>query len=202
MESDLELLERPGLDAEIALCFTASATSSFAGRLVVEVEKALMAAKLEAEKMRLDALDPVLSRAAQRNSRELAADAQYQHERLRNALEKLRLRHIELKDAEENARRLSLYQAAAAERDAVAEQLRGYPDLVEKFVGLLTRLRDSNSEIAQVNAKLPAGVARLENAELLAKGLIGRPIPIGYASITDAILQPWTPSSKALWPPR
>jgi hypothetical protein len=201
MAVDLDVVERPGLDAEISLAFGSSATSSFVSRLVAEVEKALASAKIEAEKPRRDALDPQLSKAGQRNARELAGDAEFHRDRLQAALEKLRLRLVELKDQEEDAKRRVAYDKAAAERDAVAEELRSvYPEVAERLVALFSRLQQSNYELGQINEKLPKGAARLELAEFVAKGIVGKNMFGQAVSVTTCVLPPWTPYNTTRWP--
>jgi hypothetical protein len=200
--SDLDLLERPGLDARVTVAFSASATSSFVMPLITEVETALTAARLEAEQCRADALDPRLPASAQRNARALASDAEFSRDRLSAAAAKLKERLAELRDQEENTKRKIAYDKAQAERDRVAEELRvNYPDLTQKLVDLLTRLQASDHQVAAVNVKLPRDMPRLERAEMVGKGIIGKSI-IGFESVAECRVSPWTPSSKALWPPR
>lgn len=87
---------------------------------------------------------------------------------------RLQGRLAELKDAEENARRLVAYDAAAAERDKLAAELRDlYPGFVEKLADLLTRIVENDRTVEYINSRLPKGAGRLLVAELVARGLTG-----------------------------
>jgi hypothetical protein len=137
----------------------------------------------------------VLPRDGVIEARREMEDCAFLRDRMSAALEKLRLRLVELRDAEENTKRQAAYDEGAKNRDAVAKELAGfYPEYVERLVALLSRLQASNYEIGLINARLPKGAVRLEVAELVAKGTVGRPV-LGAVSVAECYLPPWTPHS-------
>jgi hypothetical protein len=75
-----------------------------------------------------------------------------------------------------------------------------YPEFAEKLSGLLSSLVASNREVDWINTRLPKGAVRLEVAELVGKGTVGRPV-LGATSVTECYLPPWTPHSVHRWPP-
>ena len=91
------------------------------------------------------------------------------------AVSRLRERLTQVQAAEEDDRRRTAYEEAAAERDALAEELaRVYPPLAAQLADLLGRLRASDDRIEHMNANaLPRGHEPLKVAELVARGLDG-----------------------------
>jgi hypothetical protein len=106
---------------------------------------------------------------------ETHAAARAAGERQQAAGPRLRERLTELRGAEEDDRRRTAYEEAAAERDALAEELaRVYPPLAAQLADLLGRLRASDDRIEHMNAHaLPRGCGPLLVAELVARGLDG-----------------------------
>jgi hypothetical protein len=185
---------------QIAAAFTDHVKSTDVETLIKAAEAASAAADRGAVTARARALDPTLASGAVAQARECMDDHAFRRDRMSAALEKLRLRLVELRDAEEDARRRVAYDEAAANRDEVAGELAGfYPEFAQKLVHLLSRLVESNYNLGVVNAKLPKGAVRLEPAELVAKGMVGRYV-LGAVSVTECYLPPWTPHSPHRWP--
>jgi hypothetical protein len=189
------------LDARIAAAFSDAVKSADVEALIKAAEAASLAADEDAERARSRALAPTMQRSGVIEARRKMDDAAFERDRMRVAAAKLRERLAELRDQEENSRRQVAYDEAAAARDEVAKQLAEfYPGLAEKLSGLLARLVRSDYDLGLVNAKLPKGAPRLERAEFVAKDIVGRPI-VGFVSVTECYLPPWTPHSPHRWPP-
>ena len=123
------------------------------------------------EEARRRALDPTLGRADVAKARQEMEDAAFRRGRMREAKRRLQERLGAARQQEDLARRTEIYQAARAERDAVAEELTEYPALVDRLVAMLARLEASAQQVRQANNQRPDGAAWLESAEAVARGL-------------------------------
>ena len=193
------------LDARIAAAFADGAKSDDVATLIKDTEHAAASASDGAEQARNHALDPTLSGSELKDARECMDDAAFKRDRLQAALGKLRERLAQLKDQEENARRLVAYDKAEAVRDELAKELADlYPSVAQKLAELLSRVVINDREIEHVNNALPRGSDRLLVAELKARGRPGWVVnSVEAPRITDQLhLPPWQPRSSCLWPPR
>jgi len=193
------------LDARIAAAFADGAKSNDVATLIKDAEHGAASASDRAEQARNHALDPTLSGSELKDARKCMDDAAFKRDRLQAALGKLRERLAELKDQEENARRLVAYDKAEAVRDELAKELADlYPSVAQKLVELLSRVVINDREIDYINNRaLPYGAHRLLVAELKARGLPWVANNVETPRITDHLnLPPWQPRSDYQWPPR
>jgi len=192
------------LDARITAAFADGAKSKDVAILIKDAEHGVASASDRAEQARNRALDPILSGFELRDARECMDDAAFRRDRLQAALGKLRERLAQLKDQEENARRLVAYDKAKAVRDELAKELADlYPSVAQRLAELLSRVVINNREIEHVNNALPRGADRLLVAELKTRGLPWVVNNVETPRITDhPQLPPWQPRSNYLWPPR
>jgi hypothetical protein len=161
------------LDDRIAAAFRDGAQSLAVEQLIREAEAEAAASTEAAEQARARALDPALAPAEVAEQRRAMEDVAFRRDRLTVAAARLAERLQELRAAEVDERRRVVYEAAAATRDALAEELRReYPILAEKLVDLVRRLDASDRQIERINTRaLPSGAQRLGSAELAARDL-------------------------------
>lgn len=159
--SDIEnALAKPATSAELAAAITKA-----------EAEQA----RLEAESTtaRTEALDPLASAAQAAKCRARSEDLRFEADRMAAKLDLLRKRHVNAVAAEKAAAQNAEYDAAVAERDALAKELADtYPGIVDTLVDLLARISASNARLKTINATgLGAGRQWLTPAEPHARGV-------------------------------
>ncbi len=117
--------------------------------------------------------NPLLSDRPAFEARREMDDAAFKRERLKTAVTRLQTRLKEVKAEEEDRRRWLTYKRLKDERDRLVVELKAiYPDIEAKLGRLISDLERNEREINFVNGhQLPTGAARLQSAELLARGL-------------------------------
>lgn len=147
-------------------------TSRSAAALRAEAEAKAQELRQAAAWWRDQALDPRATGTEVAERRRQADDAQFEADRIGRAVETLGALEAELAETEAREARQAAYDAASAERDAVAEVIRrDYPALAQALVGLIDAIAASNRAVLAVNRALPDGAAPLELAESLARDL-------------------------------
>jgi hypothetical protein len=160
------------LDDRIAAVFSDSVQSGVVSALIEETEAASLAYGEVASRARERALDPALMAKAVAEARREMDDAAFKRERLQTAVTRLQARLKEVKAREEDQRRWLLYKKLKDERDRLVVELKAiYPGIEAKLGPLISDLERNEREINFVNGQLPTGAARLQSAELLARGL-------------------------------
>lgn len=172
------------------------------GELIGEVEAAIIAAVKAAEEEQERALDPATVVDLDAAGAAVAA-AELRAGRLRAAVPRLRERF-------EQARRDEYFVAwqadrdeVAARRDAFVKELRAYPEIAEKLVGLVSRIAPMDAEVERVNRARPDSARPLQSVERLARGVDGFG-PNGLLSlVTDLKLPKFAPDGdryQYAWP--
>jgi hypothetical protein len=163
------------LDARIAAAFGDGSKSNEVTALIRETEAAALSAGEAAERARKRALDPALSADDVAEARRQMEDAAFRRERLQTAVMRLRERHKEVKEEEEDQRRRLAYERVKTERDKLAAELANiYPGIEQKLRELLPRIAANDREVEYINGHaLPSDGERLLEAELVARRLRG-----------------------------
>jgi hypothetical protein len=184
------------LDGRIAACFADSAQSGVIAALIAEAEAEAVASEKAAALARERALDPSLTANAVTEARKQMDDAQFARERRLSAVTGLKSRLKEAKAREENERRWLVYKKLEAERDRLVVELRAkYPAIEAQLGPLIADLERNEREVFFHNVhELPAGAARLESAELLARGLGSW--RVGMADVVRIVEQLCLPAFK------
>jgi hypothetical protein len=177
-------------------------SSADIGALIGEVETAIIAAVKAAEEEQERALDPATVVDIDAAGAAVAA-AELRAGRLRAAVPRLRERF-------EQARRDEYFVAwqadrdeVAARRDAFVEELRAYPEIAEKLVGLVSRIAPMDAEVERVNRARPDNARALESVERLARGVDGFGVNGLLALTTDLRLPKFAPDGdryQFCWP--
>jgi hypothetical protein len=134
----------------------------------VEAEIGATQIKLDAENAR--SIDPALTTPQAREARNNAADLEHDIRRLNASLGLL----IETRDGivarNVEEQRQARYDAAKAERDALARNIRTrYPELAMELLSMVQRIEASDKQCAAVNQDRPEGSGHLAFAEHLAR---------------------------------
>ncbi len=161
------------LDDRIAAAFADRVQSGVVAALIAEAEGAAVASGEAAERAKQRALDPALTANVVGEARREMDDAAFKRERLKTAVTRLQTRLKEVRAEEENRRRWIAYEKLKAERDRLAAELKAtYPGIEAKLGQLISDLERNEREVDFINRhQLPTGGARLQSAELLARGL-------------------------------
>lgn len=164
--------EQVDLEDRIAAAFSDGAETGAVAKLIGETERAALRAEVRADVYRKHALDPALAGAEVAWARKQMEDAEFRSARLKVALQKLKDRLRELREQEEDQRRLAIYMKVKEERDDLASELAEiYPPLVTRLADLLRRIEANNKQVDIVNRSLPRDSGPLRLAELTARGL-------------------------------
>ncbi|MGP9818991.1 hypothetical protein ACTZWW_03155 [Salinarimonas sp. NSM] len=145
-----------------------------------DVRDVLQAARGEAarlaglkDKLRAMAMHPTTPAAEVKAARAKIADADFDAERLVVAVQALEsaLARAEAREAE--AARLAAYEAALAERDAAAEELRKvYPEAAQRIAKALARVAASDAEVSRINREArPDGKPWIAPVETVVRGV-------------------------------
>ena len=162
------------LEERIAAAFVDGAKSGDIADLISETEAASVASGGAAERSRMRALDPTLSAADVAAARRDMEDAAFRCDRMGEAVRRLGGRLREVKRQEEQARRLAAYDAALAERDALATELaEAYPTMAKQLADLAGRIATNDAVIERINGALPDGAKWMAGAEMIARELRG-----------------------------
>ena len=194
------------LEQRIANAFAELTTSAALTELIAEVEAAAIAAGEAAERAREVALDPAISIAEVAAARRASADAMFNSARMKAALEKLRERKLQALAAEEEEHRRAAYEAAKAERDEIAHELKTfYPRAAARMAKLAERISGNNKAIKKANNNLPKDAEWLACAEAQARGIpnfaaLGAPPRI--VSELNLPAFHYDHSQPRIWPPR
>ena len=156
-------------------------------------------------------VDPALTTADARIARNDAADHEHDARRLNASLELLQARRKKILDDDSYAKRQARYDAAKAERDALANELsERFPAIAAELVRLALRIQASDAECSKVNADRPRGQDALVIAEALARGtnsmFTGRQVGTRLARITEMQIPIFHaddvgPVTNLVWPP-
>jgi hypothetical protein len=120
------------------------------------------------------ALDPLLDAVTVGQTWHEAEEARLAARRWGRALELLRARLTDVREAEREVVREQRFAAAVASRDAIEAELRDkYPALAAEIASLLARLEEAERAVAACNRDLPKGASHLATAEMLARGVPG-----------------------------
>jgi hypothetical protein len=188
------------LEKRIASALTGDTTADDIAGLIEETERAIVHADKVAKNERVKALDLGLS-PDPKVARSAMEDAEFASARLRNVLPRLQSHQLKLAAQEYAAKWKQDYEAIKVKRDALAEQLGEYPELVAKIADLFTRIAANDAELSRLHLARPAGVAlHLLSAELVARGLgaFSRADP----PIAKGLMLPdFAASEKMVWPP-
>src|SRR4051812_21112174 len=163
------------LDQRIVAAFTDGAMSNDVAELIAEAKASAVLSEEAAERARTKALDPALSATDVAAARRSMEDGGFACARMQEAVVRLGERLLEVRRQEEQARRRTAYDAALAERDALAAELAEvYPVLAGRLADLAARIAANDAVIERINLKsLPDGAKWLDGTELLARGLRG-----------------------------
>lgn len=153
------------------------------------------------EKLRTIALHPTTPAGEVRNARDKIADADFEAERMTNAVAALEEALGRAEAREEAASREAAYERALAERDAAAEELRRvYPEAAAAIAKALARVAASDAEVSKLNrTSLPAGRAWIDSVEHVVRGVTENGAVIGpngvptvsrTSSLVDAVNLP------------
>jgi hypothetical protein len=188
------------LEKRIASALTDDSTADDLAGLIEETEKAIVHADKVAKYERVKALDPALS-PDPKVARSAMEDAQFASARLKTVLPRLQARQLELAAEEFLTKWKEDYAALKVKRDALAEELRAYPELIQKIAALFRRLAVNDAELGRLHGQRPAGVAlHLLSAELVARGL--QAFSAATPSVAKEMKLPgWGEGSKLIWPP-
>jgi hypothetical protein len=148
----------PTIEQRIAVALAATdITSSDLSQLLGEVEAAAAAADADATKAREAALDPgVVVDTAKVGA--AVATATLVRDRLQAALPRLRERHKQLRQAEAVAAWTAEAEELEARRIALMTEFRKfYPEMIERIVDHLYRMRTLDHEINHFNLRRPDG---------------------------------------------
>jgi len=151
------------------------------------------------------AMDPTASDEQIAKSRAEVTDLAFERERLANAVEHLTERHASLTAGELKASQREEYEAAKAERDALAKEIaERYPAISKELIGLFKRIAASDQRCDAANKHL-GGAEYLSSAEALARGCAGNflwlPSAINVVRLTSVKLPNFDVDGIA-WPPR
>jgi len=176
--------------------------------LIAEAAIALRLAEDAASAARAKALDPSTAPADVPAARAAMDGAAFERDRLAASLEALQGLADELDAAEAEAQRRGAYDAALAERDALAAAVTtDYPILAAQLVAMLQRIVDCDARIEAVNRDLPRDGGWIHRVEDVARGAVDlEPIHRqGVPRLTSMNIYPLPilgASSNRLWPPR
>lgn len=148
------------LDDRIADAFETDMTSAALKALLDETNAADEAAKAESAAASKIAFDPAVRPAKVAEARKAMEDADFRSRRMTAAAERLAQRHLQAIEREKAAVRIATREAALAERDALAEDLKEYAVLAPKIAALMERLAASNAKLGP-----------FETAEIIGRGL-------------------------------
>jgi hypothetical protein len=155
----------------IALALREEVSSAEIADLIKDSKDARVAAEKAHEAAYSRALDPTANTERASAGKREADDLRFEMDRLDAALEALEGARKGAKAREENARRRAAYEAAKAERDALARELREiYPAVERQLSDLVRRVAFNDAELDVVNRNRPAGAAGLASAEEVARG--------------------------------
>src|ERR1700722_13411058 len=162
------------LGERIAKALTGPIKSDELSTLVADVEVAIEQATELVVKERENALDPLIVLDANK-ARATIEVAEFERDRLRNAVLPLQEKLIEVQMAERRTKWEPEYAATKVQRDECATHFAElYPKLVGELVDLFRRVDAIDAECARVNGIAPRGeVRRLVGVELTARGLSG-----------------------------
>ena len=159
------------LDTRITHAFNGANSGEIAATLE-QATAAIATAAAAAEQARKRALDPLVTAGELAAARTAMDDAQFLHERLTEAVSRLRQRLAAVRAAEEEACRLAHYRDLEQARDQLADELRAlYPAFALKLAALLARIATNDRAIAHLHK--PSGLPPLLSAELVAREMAG-----------------------------
>lgn len=169
-DSNVVALPRPDLDNRIADAFTADLSSGQIAALMEEVEQADRAAQDASVRASEAALDPATRPDAVAKARKEMEDADFTRRRMEKAAERLMDLHDQAIKRERSEANLKEFQAARAERDQLVEDLKEYPELLDKITALILRVRDNDMRLERANSMRGSSENWLYSAEYLAGG--------------------------------
>lgn len=136
--------------------------------LLDECRAAQATATCEAAAARQRSLDPDLTPAEAREVREIGEDREHDGRRYARWIEQLEARKAAIEATEKAAATRAEYEAAMAERDQLAADIREhYPRICAELEALQDRIVASDARCEA--AKPPAGKLKLESAEMIAR---------------------------------
>lgn len=134
------------------------------------------------------ALDPLLAPADVAQSWSKAEEAGLAARRWAKAVEALRARLIDVREAEKENLREHRFAEAVGLRDAIEADLRDkYPALAGEIADLLARLEAADRAVAAANSDLPGGRSYIVSAESLARGCSPN-LTVGITHVTPLVL--------------
>jgi phosphatidate phosphatase PAH1 len=139
------------LETRIADAFQSNPSSADIAALLAEVAEADQRAKDASEQANETALDPATRPDAVARARKAMEDADFTRRRMARASERLSDLLEEAKAREKRQADREEFEAARAERDALVEDLKEYPALIEKIAGLIIRVRDNDARVLNAN---------------------------------------------------
>lgn len=169
-DNNVIALSRPDLENRIADAFTSELSSAQISSLIQEVDQADRAAKQASEQANETALDPATRPDAVAKARKEMEDADFTRRRMAKAAERLKQLLDQAQKRERNEENRLEFEAARAERDQLVEDLKEYPELLDKLTALILRVRDSDKRIERANSLCGSRDNWLHSAEFLACG--------------------------------
>lgn len=169
-DSNVVALPRPDLDNRIADAFTADLSSGQIASLMEEVEQADRAAQDASTRASEAALDPATRPDAVARARKEMEDADFTRRRMEKATERLKQLHDQAVRRERSEANRKEFEAARVERDQLVEDLKEYPELLDKLTALILRVRDNDMRIERANSLCGGSGNWLHSAEFLACG--------------------------------
>ncbi|MDR7027252.1 hypothetical protein [Rhizobium rosettiformans] len=169
-ESNVVELPRADLENRIADAFTSTLSSVQIAALLREVDQADQAAQDASIRANEIALDPTTRPDAVAKARKEMEDADFTRRRMERATERLTELHDQAVKRERSEANRQEYDAARAERDQLVEDLKEYPDLIDRVTALILRVRDNDARLERVNSLAAGDQAWLASAEYVASG--------------------------------
>ncbi|MBB5277723.1 hypothetical protein HNR26_003804 [Rhizobium rosettiformans] len=169
-ESNVVELPRADLENRIADAFTSTLSSAQIAALLREVDQADQAAQDASIRANEIALDPTTRPDAVAKARKEMEDADFTRRRMERATERLTELHDQAVKRERSEANRQEYDAARAERDQLVEDLKEYPDLIDRVTALILRVRDNDARLERVNSLAAGDQAWLASAEYVASG--------------------------------
>ena len=160
------------LTDRIASAINGSPSSAEVDALLAEARAECEALTARKAKLKALALHPTTPAAEVKAARGKIDDAEFDNERMEIAVESLETLLKRAQDREAAQARAKAYEAARAERDALAKELATvYPEAAGKIADLLARIVKNNAAVTAVNRALPENAEWLADVEHVARGV-------------------------------
>jgi hypothetical protein len=156
------MTNKSDLSERIAGALTTLPSSADVARLLVEAEAEAVIADAAATEAKAKALDPKLTGAEVTSARAASQEAEFQRDRLTEAVKRLGGRLVEAQQHEVDDRARRIFCELSAKRDDLAAALGNMEPHVIQFAELLAKIEVCEHEIEVANrVQPPVGLARI-----------------------------------------